>query len=52
MNYPKKAVIKQIQFKYKITEKQAENIYNEYKRSDGLDELTSVIFKSNYVDRL
>ena len=47
MTYPKKVVIQQIRHKYKITEKQAEKVYNEYKQSDNLDVLASVIFKSD-----
>lgn len=45
MNYSKKAIIKQIQFKYKITQKQAENMYSEFEQSDDIDTLASVIFK-------
>ena len=45
MNYPKKAIIQQIQFKYKITKQQAENMYNEFEQSDDVDTLASVIFK-------
>lgn len=45
MNYSKNVIIKQIQLKYKITEQQAENMYNEFEQSDDIDTLASVIFK-------
>lgn len=45
MNYPKSIIIRQIQFKYKITQRQAENMYNEFERSGDVDVLTSVVFK-------
>lgn len=48
MNYPKNVVIKQIQFKYKVIQKQAENMYNEFEQSDDTDVLASVIFKPDY----
>lgn len=49
MNYSKNVIIKQIQFKYKITEQQAENMYNEFEQSDDIDTLASVIFKPDNV---
>lgn len=49
MNYPKNVVIRQIQFKYKVTQKQAENMYNEFEKTDDLDVLTSVVFKSDNI---
>lgn len=49
MNYPKNVIIKQIQFKYKITESQAESLYNKFEQTDDLDVLTSVVFKSDNI---
>lgn len=48
MNYSKNVIIKQIQLKYKITEQQAENMYNEFEQSDDIDTLASVVFKPDY----
>lgn len=45
MNYSKNVIIKQIQLKYKITEQQAENMYNEFEQSGDIDTLASVVFK-------
>ena len=45
MNYPKNLIIRQIQFKYKITKQQAENMYSEFEQSDDIDALASVVFK-------
>lgn len=49
MNYSKNVIIKQIQLKYKITEQQAENMYNEFEQSGDIDTLASVIFKPDNV---
>lgn len=48
MTYSKSLIIRQIQFKYKITKQQAENMYSEFEQSDDIDTLTSIIFKPDY----
>lgn len=48
MNYSKNVIIKQMQFKYKITQQQAENMYNEFEQSEDVDTLASVVFKPDY----
>ena len=45
LNYSKNVIIQQIQFKYKITKQQAENMYSEFEQSDDIDTLASVVFK-------
>lgn len=49
MNYPKNVVIRQIQFKYKVTQQQAENMYSAFEKTGDLDVLTGVVFKSDNV---
>lgn len=48
MKYTKNIIISQIQFKYNITKKQAENMYNEFDKTDDTDILASVLFKPQY----
>lgn len=48
MKYTKNIIISQIQFKYNITKKQAENMYNEFDKTDDTDILASVLFKPEY----
>lgn len=49
MKYTKNIIISQIQFKYNITKKQAENMYNEFDKTDDTDILASVLFKPEYM---
>lgn len=49
MKYTKNIIISQIQFKYNITKKQAENMYNEFDKTDDTDLLASVLFKPEYM---
>ena len=48
MKYTKYIIISQIQFKYNITKKQAENMYREFERTDDTDVLASVVFKPDF----
>lgn len=48
MKYTKYIIISQIQFKYNITKKQAENMYNEFDKTNDTDILASVLFKPEY----
>lgn len=48
MKYTKNIIISQIQFKYNITKKQAENMYREFERTNDTDVLASVVFKPDF----
>ncbi|MDE6763734.1 MAG: hypothetical protein K2J73_08660 [Oscillospiraceae bacterium] len=48
MKYAKNIIISQIQFKYNITKKQAENMYREFEQTDDTDILASIVFKPDY----
>ncbi len=47
MKYCKKAVIEQIKHKYKLTQQQAENMFDEFNLTDDVNILCDVIFNEN-----
>lgn len=47
MKYCKKAVIEQIKHKYKLTEQQAKNMFDEFDLTDDVNILCGIIFNEN-----
>ncbi len=47
MKYCRKAIIEQIKHKYKLTEQQAKNMFDEFELTDDVNILCGIIFNEN-----